>query len=79
MPVNAGECWSSRDVHRDVHSTAVARIRSLALVLRSQKTCVIPLSMDPGVHFYPGKWQGLKFSLKEVNDLLKAVLTLKEV
>lgn len=60
-------------------SPAVASITSLALVLRSQKTFVVPLSKDTGMHFYPGKWQGLKFFLKEVSDLLKAVLRLEQV
>lgn len=57
---------------------SVASIRSLALVLRSQKSFVIPLSKGTGMHFYLGKWQGLKFPLKEVSDLLKVVLRLKK-
>lgn len=40
---NACECWSGRDVHGDVLSSAVASIRSLPLILRSQKTFVVPL------------------------------------
>lgn len=62
-----------------MHSTAMTSILSLALILRGQKTCTVLPGKGTGTYFYSGKWQSLKFSLKEVNDLLKAMLTLKEI